>query len=34
MNVSEGYRKLSDEELVARYQEGDDNAAEFLIEKY
>lgn len=34
MNVSEGYRKLSDEELVARYQDGDDNAAEFLIEKY
>ena len=34
MTVSEGYRKLSDEELVARYQEGDDNAAEFLIEKY
>lgn len=34
MTVSEGYRKLSDEELVARYQDGDDNAAEFLIDKY
>ena len=34
MTRIEGYKKLSDEELVARYQSGDDNAAEFLIEKY
>ena len=28
------YGKLSDEELVARYHDGDDKAADYLVEKY
>lgn len=29
-----GYEKLSDEELVAKYHDGDNGAADFLMEKY
>ena len=34
MGYIEQYKKMSDEELVLRYHNGDDGAAEFLVEKY
>lgn len=34
MGFQEIYNKLSDEELVARYHDGDNGAADYLVEKY
>ena len=34
MGASEMYNKMSDEELVLRYNNGDNGAADFLMEKY
>ena len=34
MGKGEDYIRLSDEELVAKYQEGDGKAADYLVEKY
>ena len=34
MGYKEEYKKMSDEELVLRYRNGDKDAAEFLVEKY
>lgn len=34
MGIRETYSRLSDEELVAKYHDGDGKAADFLVEKY
>ena len=34
MAITDTYKLLSDEELVAKYHSGDEKAADYLIEKY